>query len=142
MRKIFAITFTLCALLLTLTSCQGIEEQYADKAIYISVKHYSRLEVEAEHDVFLENIREGESYTLPNGEANSYIVTVTITDLTKDKIQLTFSEPMTANDTQDGNEITTFELSLSESRKFSTPTTGGGDSFAFSVVDKSDIPAL
>ena len=136
---VLAVILAVCAL----CSCQNAEEYYADQKIRIQVSHISGFAVDAEYDVYLENVREGENFELPHGEANlSYMVTVTITDVKKDGITLSFSEPMDripAEDVKWELEIESFQLTEGETECFITPTDGGGDNFAFSLVPKDEI---
>ena len=140
-----AILLALMAILVvcTLSSCQNAEGHYADRKIRIQVSHVSGFEVDAEYDVYLENIRVGESFELPHGEANlSYVVTVTITDVKKEEITLSFSEPMDRipeGDAKWETEIRSFRLIEGKTERFVTPTDGGGDNFAFSLVPKDEI---
>ena len=136
---VLAVILAVCVL----CSCQNAEEDYADKKIRIQVTHISGFAVDAEYDVYLENVREGESFELPHGEANlSYMVTVTITDVKKDGITLSFSEPMDripAEDVKWELEMESFQLTEGETECFITPTDGGGDKFVFSLVPKDEI---
>lgn len=141
MKKILAVMLILCLTLLTFISCQSTEEYYADKVICISVSHVSGFDIQSEYDVYFENIKKGGNYELPNGDANPYEVTVTIIDIDKEQITIAFSQPMDRTDKTEIKSTTTFELSLNESEEFVTPTSGGGDIFRFSIVDKSAISA-
>ena len=136
---VLAVILAVCAL----CSCQNAEEYYADQKIRIQVSHISGFAVDAEYDVYLENVREGENFELPHGEANlSYMVTVTITDVKKDGITLSFSEPMDRipeGDAKWETEIRSFQLIEGKTERFVTPTDGGGDNFAFSLVPKDEI---
>ena len=143
MKKGVLLFLLVCAVALGLCSCQNAEGHYADRKIRIQVSHVSGFEVDAEYDVYLENIRVGESFELPHGEANlSYVVTVTITDVKKDGITLSFSEPMDRipeGDAKWETEIRSFQLIEGKTERFVTPTDGGGDNFAFSLVPKDEI---
>ena len=136
---VLTVILSVCAL----CSCQNAEEHYADRKIRIQVSHISGFRVDAEYDVYLENVREGESFELPHGEANiSYMVTVTVTDVEKDGITLSFSQPMDRIPEGDAKwelEIRSFQLTEGKTERFVTPTDGGGDSFAFSLVHKDEI---
>ena len=140
MRKIFLIVLMLYILLFTLTGCQSAEEYYENKSIRIEVCHTSCFDTYAEYDVYFENLKKGESFALPNGEANPYKVSVTITDINKDFITLAFSQPMDRIISGENSKwelgIDSFSLKYGSAERFVTPTDGGGDSFSFSIVDK------
>ena len=143
MKRTLFLILTVVLIACTFFSCQNAEEHYADQKIRIQVSHISGFAVDAEYDVYLENIRVGESFELPHGEANlSYVVTVTITDVKKDGITLSFSEPMDRipeGDAKWETEIRSFQLTEGKTERFATPTDGGGDNFAFSLVPKDEI---
>ena len=135
------VIFAICALY----SCQNVEGHYADRRIRIQVTHISGFEVDAEYDVYLENVRVGESFELPHGEANlSYVVTVTITAVEKEGITLSFSQPMDSISQPDAKwkEAVSFQLIEGKTECFITPTDGGGDKFAFSLAAKDEINSV
>lgn len=142
MKRALFVVLTVILTVCTLCSCQNVEEHYADKKIRIQVSHISGFAVDAEYDVYLESVREGESFELPHGEANlSYMVTVTVTDVKKDGITLSFSEPMDRIPEGDAKweEVGSFQLTEGETECFITPTNGGGDKFVFSLVPKDEV---
>ena len=143
MKRELFLALLVIVLTFALLSCQNAEEYYADRKIRIQVSHVSGFRVDAEYDVYLENIGVGESFELPHGEANlSYVATVTITDVKKDGITLSFSEPMDRipeGDAKWETEIRSFQLTEGKTERFATPTDGGGDNFAFSLVPKDEI---
>ncbi len=140
MKKTLLLALTVCILLFALIGCQSIEEYYEGKAIRIEVCHASCFDTYAEYDVYFENLKKGESFALPDGEANPYKVSVTITDINKDFITLTFSQPMDRIISGENSKwelgIDSFSLNHGSAERFMTPTDGGADSFTFSIVDK------
>ena len=146
MKKIISIALILCTVLLTFVSCQNAENAFGDKAIRVKVNHISGFEVEEEYDLYFENIKIGERNSLPNGDANSsYKVDFTIIDITKESLTISFSQPMDKTDGDDAGkwqlEQESFVIGIGEPHRFITPTAGGGDSFEFTIVNKSEIPS-
>ena len=143
MKKGFLLFLLVCAVALGLCSCQNAEEMYAEKVIRVWVSHTSGTTTYMEYDVYLEKIKEGERYELPHGDANPYAVTVTVTAVEKDGITLQFSQVMDqVNEEKWESEITEFFLSEGSTERFVTPTCGGGDGFAFSIVHKEEIEVV
>ena len=143
MKRVFLFFLLVCAVALGVCSCQRAEEAYADKVIRVWVSHTSGTAVYEEYDIYLEKIKEGERYELPHGDANPYAVTVTVTAVEKDGITLQFSQVMDqVNEEKWEPEITEFFLSEGSTERFVTPTDGGGDGFAFSIVHKDEIEAI
>ena len=146
MKKVIAFALLICVISLTFISCQNAEDAFGDKAIRVKVSHISGFEVEEEYDLYFENIKIGERNSLPNGDANpSYKVDFTIADMTKEGLTISFSQPMDKTDGDDTGkwqlEQESFVIRIGESQRFITPTDGGGDSFEFTIVDKSEIPS-
>ena len=139
MKKLLSLILVLSISLLMLLSCGKAEDYYEDYAILVSVKHISGFEVVEEYDLYLDDIIPGEKYELPMGDANTYRVEATVAGVDREKITITFSQPMDGIDT-DTSEVTSFELRQGMSEGFVTPTCGGGDSFTFSIVHKSEVP--
>ena len=143
MKRVLAFLLAVCAVALGLFSCRNAEEAYADKVILVRVSHTSGTKTVSEYDIYLENIKVGESYALPHGEANPcYTVTLTVTAVEEEGITLQFSQAM--DRVREGRwecEITDFCLSEGSEERFCTPPDGGGDVFAFSIVgrDKMDV---
>ena len=138
MKRALAIVIIIVLSIFSLVSCQNAEIYYEDKVICLSVTHISGFDAGEEYYVYLEDIITGKSYTLPNGAANPYEVTATITKVEKEKITIDFSQPMDEDHSSGTVEVNSFELALDEARRFITPTCGGGDIFIFSIVDSDD----
>lgn len=145
MKKILAVILAFYMVLFTFVSCQSAEELYADKAIRVEVSHISGFETYDEYDLYFESIKKDEKCDLPKGSANSYKVDFSITEISKEGLTITFSQPM--DKTNDGDlekrelEQSSFVLETGTSQRFVTPTDGGGDVFEFTIIDKADIPA-
>ena len=140
MKKVLYLLLVLSMSVLMLLSCgKSIEEYYDDYAILVSVEHISGFEITEEYDLYLDDILLGEKYELPMGDANTYRVEATVTGLDREKITITFSQPMDGIDT-DISEVISFDLRRGKSEKFVTPTCGGGDAFTFSIIHKSEVP--
>lgn len=144
MKRVLLLFLLMCAVALGLCSCQSAEEAYADQMIRVQVSHTSGTTTYEEYDIYLEKIKVGERYELPHGDANPYAVTVTVTEVEKEGITLQFSQAMDqVNEGKWEYEITEFFLSKGDTERFVTPTCGGGDGFAFSIVyDKDEIEAI
>ena len=142
MKRLFLAFLLLCAVSLRLCSCQNAEEMYADKVIRVWISHTSGTSTYEEYDIYLGNIKVGECYALPRGNANAYAVTVTVTAVEKDGITLQFSQEMDkVNEGKWEPEITEFCLSEGSTERFVTPTDGGGDGFTFTIVHKDEVAA-
>ena len=144
MKKIISLFVVISISLLSLSSCKSAEEHYIDKAIYVKVSHINCFDVYDEYDIYFDNIKRGERYDLPNGEANpSYKVEFTITNITKECLTITFSQPMDKINDENSKawELgqSSFDLRQGDSQRFVTPTDGGGDVFIFTIIDKADI---
>jgi len=143
MKRVFLFFLLVCAVALGMCSCQNAEEAYADKVIRVWVSHTSGTVAYEEYDIYLENIKVGECYALPRGNANAYAVTVTVVAVKKEGVTLQFSQEMDkVNEGKWEPEITEFCLSEGSTERFVTPTDGGGDGFAFSIVHKDEIEAI
>ena len=145
MKKIIALLIIASVTLLSFASCQSAEDHYDDKAICVEVTHTSGsggYENSEKYDLYFNEIKKGEKYELPNGESNPYEVDFTITSISKENITITFSQTMcrvTEDTPTEWIYNTEFTVSVDNSELFSTPTDGGGDSFRFTIVDRTDL---
>ena len=134
---------TVTVVFFSLVCCEHAQAYYEDRAIRVEVSHISGFEAYEKYDVYFREIKKGQRYELPSGDANPcYKVAFTITKIRKGTVTAAFSQPMDRirENASWEPEITEFEIGTNGSERFITPTDGGGDTFRFTLVSKSDIP--